>query len=322
MKLPPVRFGFLLACFLGLLALSLNFGMENQESFLFYNLRLTRVLTAVAAGGALALAGLLLQTYFQNPLAGPYVLGVNSGATFLTALFIVSSSSNQILLQSMLTDWGMMGISIAGSMITLFIVIFLSRTFKTKSGLIIFGLLFSHITSGLTTVILSYAKDDELRSILFWSFGSFQRTSPEIVFWFMAIVFILAFACLFLAKDLNLMGLGAEYASLSGLNQKRLETIVIAIGGILSGIVLGICGPIAFVGLAAIHLAKIIFKTESHFILIPASFVVGSSLALAAETFLITISPTSIPLNAVLGILSGPIILAFILRPGYKWGQE
>ncbi|MBI2522693.1 MAG: iron ABC transporter permease [Bdellovibrio sp.] len=284
------------------------------SSDVFWQLRFPRIMTAFLAGGAVALSGLLMQSYFQNPLAGPYVLGIHSGATFFVALWFMFF--NQMTGQ--IARLGPIGSALIGSFLMMSVIISISKKVGNKILLVLLGLFVSQLASGLLTVCLNFAQQDHIKAILLWSFGTFQRTAlSDLPFLLLASLMplILAFR---MAAHLDLLNLGETYAHLSGMNFKKISLYVIMLTGFSTGLVVAFCGPIAFIGLAAIHLSKMIFKTEQHVVLIPASFMIGAIMALFVEALNLWMAPLSLPLNAVLGILGAPVIILFIYQMNFR----
>ncbi len=288
-------------------------GAVGRDS-IFWNYRIPKMLTAIAAGGAMALSGLLMQTYFQNPLAGPFVLGINSGATLGVAAWIIGIS--------LLPDLGWLSFSGAGGVIaaavgamaTLIIVILLSTWVSGKATLLIVGLIFGYIANGLINVMVITSSSQELQSLLLWSLGSFTRVSGHQLVILLLIVTIGVALAITLSKRLNVMLLGDLYAISSGINIALVKLGVIVITGTLCGAVTALCGPVAFLGIVAPHLTKVLFNSHDHRILIPAVFLMGAVLAMGAELLISTWSHFTLPLNAILGILGAPAIIFYLLR--------
>ena len=304
----------IVAVLLGLTLSPLHSWPASFSPEVFWHLRFPRIITALLAGGAVALSGLLMQSYFQNPLAGPYILGIHSGATFFVAMWFMFFHQTAGLLARL----GPIGSALLGSFLMMVIIISISKKIGNKILLVLLGLFVSQLTSGLLTVCLNFAQQDHIKAILLWSFGTFQRTAlSDLPFLFLASVvpLLLAFR---MAAHLDLLHLGETYAHLSGMNFKKISLYVIMLTGFSAGLVVAFCGPIAFIGLAAIHLSKMLFKTERHVVLIPASFLIGSIMALTVEALNLCMTPLSLPLNAVLGIMGAPVIILFIYKMNFR----
>lgn len=276
-----------------------------------WQIRFPKMITALLAGGGLAIAGLLMQTFFQNALAGPFVLGINSGASLGISLWLMGSS--------LLGDWirpfipfGSLLFSIAGSFLILFILLLLSFKIQGKVILLVMGLLFGHLANGLINIFISVGQLQQIKTFLLWGLGSFARVDVSQLPYFslfMIAAILLAFTQV---KKLNLMLLGERYALSLGLNLKRSRLHFIALTGILSGLVCAYCGPIAFLGVMGPHLARAVIRTSDHRYLLPASFFMGAIVAVGADALCVAFSGEVIPLNAMMGILGAPVIIFFL----------
>jgi len=303
-----------LALLLGITLYPLHSESQSFSADVFWFLRFPRIMTACLAGGAVALSGLLMQSYFQNPLAGPYVLGIHSGATFFVAMWFMFFNQ----MTGPMSRLGPIGSALVGSFLMMLVIISISKKVGNKILLVLLGLFVSQLASGLLTVCLNFAQQEHIKAILLWSFGTFQRTAlNDLPFLFLASIvpLLLAFR---MAAHLDLLNLGETYAHLSGMNFKKISFYVIMLTGFSTGLVVAFCGPIAFIGLAAIHLSKMLFKTEQHGVLIPASFLIGSIMALTVEALNLWMAPQSLPLNAVLGIMGAPVIILFIYKMNFR----
>ncbi len=294
--------------------LSVAFYSTQFSSEIFWFLRFPRIMTACLAGGAVALSGLLMQSYFQNPLAGPDILGIHSGATLFVAMWFMFFHK----MSGVLATLGPIGSALLGSFMMMFVISGLAKKIGNKMLLVLLGLFASQLASGLLTVGLNFAHQDHIKAILLWSFGTFQRTTlSDLPFLVLASIIPLLLA-MRMAPHLDLLHLGETYARLSGMNFKKISLQIILLTGFSTGLVVAFCGPVAFIGLAAIHLSKMIFKTERHGILIPISFLIGAIMALTVECINLGMAPQSLPLNALLGIVGAPVILLFIYRLNFR----
>ena len=255
-----------------------------------------------------------MQSYFQNPLAGPDILGIHSGATLFVAMWFMFFHK----MSGVLATLGPIGSALLGSFMMMFVISGLAKKIGNKMLLVLLGLFASQLASGLLTVGLNFAHQDHIKAILLWSFGTFQRTTlSDLPFLVLASIIPLLLA-MRMAPHLDLLHLGETYARLSGMNFKKISLQIILLTGFSTGLVVAFCGPVAFIGLAAIHLSKMIFKTERHGILIPISFLIGAIMALTVECINLGMAPQSLPLNALLGIVGAPVILLFIYRLNFR----
>ncbi|ADE54796.1 transport system permease protein [Coraliomargarita akajimensis DSM 45221] len=279
--------------------------------------RLPRVVTALLAGAALATSGLMMQTVFRNPLADPFVLGVNSGASLGVAIVLLAMAPIGIGLTEGLGGGGqvmVIGAATSGAAATLFVVLGLSRRVDVMSVLII-GLMISYTVGALVSILMFFSMAERLQSFMNWSFGDYSNVSwlPMRVF---APTILLGLLVSFLfMKPLDALLLGEHYAESVGTRVKRARVIILLGASILAGTVTGFCGPIGFLGIAAPHLGRYLFHTSSHRVLIPASIFLGALLSLCSD--LLSRAPGfdfSLPLNAITALIGAPVIIAALVR--------
>ena len=293
--------------------LKIIIGMEEHVLFskIIFSLRIPKIATAILAGGSLALSGLLMQTFFRNPLAGPFVLGVSSGASLGIALWLSISSLFINMVPSYILDLGAVTFSLIGSFLVLFLLVLISYKIHGKIILLVIGLVFGHLSGSLINVFIAVSDSHEIKSFLLWSLGSFSRVTLDQVYIFAVIVFFFTLASVLLAKQFNLLLLGEKYAQSLGVNLKKVNFLTILISSFLTAIVTVYCGPIIFVGIISPHLTRSVLKTSDHRILIPITIITGAVITLFAE-LIMTFSTISLPLNAIIGLLGAPVILWFV----------
>jgi len=286
-------------------------------SQIVFDFRLPRILTAIFAGAALSVSGLLMQTIFRNPLADPFVLGVNSGASLGVAFVLLVLAPSGIALTQDLALSGQLLIVVAASLgagITLGIVLIFAQRVDVMS-LLILGLMLSYAIGAMVSILMFYAMAERLQSFFTWSFGEFGNVSWSQFRVFAPVLAIgLGIACL-LSKPLDAFLLGERYAESIGVRAKSTRIIVLATASLLAGSVTGFCGPIGFLGIAAPHLCRYLFKTANHRILIPASMLVGSLIAVLAD--LLAKAPgfdSVLPLNAITALIGAPIIISALIK--------
>lgn len=279
--------------------------------------RLPQALTALVAGAGLSVAGLMMQTVFRNPLAGPSVLGISSGASLgVACVLLVSGVLGHAL--SQVGYFGEITISlaaIAGSMGVMAIIIYVSQKVKGNVTLLIIGVMIGYVANAVIGVLKFFSVEEDIRAYVIWGLGSFSKVSGDQMLVFIGIMAILIPISMLLIKTLNLMLLGDSYARNLGLNIKRSRFYVISCSGILVAIVTAYCGPIIFLGLAVPHLCRAIFQTSDHRILMPASAFVGASLALVCN--LIARMPGFegvLPVNSVTAIIGAPVIVGILFK--------
>lgn len=294
-----------------------TFGMEtSQKSWLFIiqEFRLPKAITALLAGAALSVSGLLMQTLFRNPLAGPFVLGISNGASLGVALLIMTGG---LLFGNYLPkgSWGLVIAAILGSGAILSIVMLVSLRVKDNVSLLIVGLMVGSATGALVSVMQYFSDAEVIQAYLIWTFGSLAGTSWEqmqILFPVVLIGLVLAFAA---QKSLNTLLLGEEYAGGLGISVKKSRTIIIIATCLLAGGVTAFCGPIAFIGLAVPHIARAFLNTANHKILIPAVILIGAALLLGCD--LIAQLPgnkNTLPINAVTALIGSPIAIWVVMK--------
>jgi len=324
--LPKNKFLLFLTMILSLITLSIfvlikgpiPFNLDDPLTIdVLKEIRIPKVLTAILAGASLATSGLLMQTFFQNPLAGPFVLGIQSGSSLGVAFWVLGLKWlpwSIIERYPILERLGLTFSSMIGCLSILFLLMFLSFRISGKLILLILGLVFSYISSGLINIMSLLSKANELKSFFLWSQGSFHRVSFDDLSIFISISMMGLALSLLLSKPLNILLLGDRYAQSSGLSIKKIKTALIFLTAILSGLVTSFCGPVAFLGVLVPHLARKIFQTGDHKILLPAVMILGAIIALLSEALSSLTDPIALPLNAILGIMGFPVLIVFLLR--------
>lgn len=281
-------------------------------------IRLPQTLTAMSCGAGLSVAGLLMQTVFRNPLAGPSVLGVSSAASLGVAFVLLLSGA---VGGTSLSHFGIIGntaimfAAIVGALCVMLIIVWLSRKVEGNATLLISGVMIGYIASAIIGVLKAYANEEDIHAYVIWGLGSFSRVSGGQVGLFIGIIASVLPLTMLLAKPLNMMLMGDMYAMNLGLNVKRYRMWIITAAGILTAIVTAYCGPIMFIGLAVPHIARGIFRTSDHRILLPATLLCGMSLALLCN--LISKMPGAngvLPINSVTALIGAPIALYVLLK--------
>jgi len=279
--------------------------------------RLPRILTALLAGAALGTAGLMMQTVFRNPLADPFVLGVNSGASLGVAIVLLALAPAGISLIDGIQASGQVILILAstgGAAATLFIVLFLSRRVDVMSVLII-GLMISYTVGALVSILMFFSMAERLQSFVTWAFGDYGNVSwSQMQVFAPAILAGLVISSLFM-KPLDALLLGEHYAQSIGTHAKFVRFVVLLAASLLAGTVTGFCGPIGFLGIAAPHLSRSLFQTSQHRTLIPASILIGAFLSLGAD--FVSRGPGLnfvLPLNAITALVGAPIIIAALVK--------
>ncbi len=279
--------------------------------------RLPKAITAMLAGSGLAICGLLMQTLFRNPLAGPFVLGISSGASLGAALLILAGSTIGItgFHLSLMGGWAVVLSSMAGAFAVLMLILILSNTIRDSMTLLIIGLMVGSLSAALVSVMQYYSEATEIQSYLLWTFGNLGSVhGNELVVLSIAVICGILWV-ITIIKPLNALLLGESYASSLGVNIRQVRTIIIIITSILAGGITAFCGPLGFIGIAIPHLARIIFKTADHSILVPACILIGSMvLSLCDIASQIPGSSQVLPINAVTSMIGAPAVIAILIR--------
>jgi iron complex transport system permease protein len=289
---------------------------------ILWQLRLPRCLTAACAGAGLAVSGLLMQTLFRNPLAGPYSLGISSGATLGVALAVLAGAGagtsglpGMSALSRLGPQFGLAGSAVAGAAATLALVLAVARRIRSHTTLLILGLMFGQVAGGLVAVLQASSDSERLRAFTFWGFGSYAGVTWEqlpALACATGLGILMAAAC---AKPLNALLLGWAYARSLGVHAGRLRFALLAATSLLAGAVTAYCGPVGFLGLAVPHLCRGLFRTADHRVLLPACVLLGAALSLGAD--LASRLPgggRSLPLNAITALLGAPVVIAILMR--------
>lgn len=290
--------------------------LKDSWNYIIVHYRLPKAITAVLVGSGLSISGLLMQTLFRNPLAGPYVLGISSGASLGVALLILGSSivggSFTLLAQSQLF------ISIAassGAFLVLFAVMVVSKQVKNTMSILIIGLMFSSLTSAVISVLAYFSSAENLQQYLFWGFGSLGNLTWTEVLIFTCVYFLSALLILPVIKPLNSLLLGENYAKSIGINTKRTKHLVLIATSLLTGVITAFAGPIAFIGLAAPHMTKLILNTSNHKLIMPAAALLGANIMLISDTVAqLPNSEYTLPINAITTMFGAPIVIWLLLR--------
>jgi len=290
---------------------------DASASYILQNVRLPRALTAAVAGAALAMAGLQMQTVFRNPLADPYILGVNSGASLgVAVVMLVAAPAGQGLLGTFASG-GSFSIVIAASVgAGCVLAVILSLTSRVGvMTLLIIGLMLAYLINAFVSILIYFAMPDRLQAFISWSFGQFGSVPWESFWIFLGATGVAVLLGASQFKSMDALLLGDEQASALGVNTPRTRIVMLSSAAILAGGVTAFCGPIGFLGVAVPHLARGLLGTQSHRRLIPATLLLGASLALLAD--LIARLPgtsTTLPVNAVTALIGAPVIIWVLLK--------
>ncbi|PCI12046.1 MAG: iron ABC transporter [Flavobacteriaceae bacterium] len=292
-------------------------GNASKDSWhtIVVNVRIPKALTAIMVGAGLSVSGLLMQTLFRNPLAGPFVLGISSGASLGVALLILGTSLFGGITFASTSSFGMAIAASLGSFLVLSAVLIAANKIRNTMSILIIGLMFGSLTSAIISVLVYFSSAEQLQQFIFWGFGSLGNLSWNELAIFGVLFFIGIAFMLFIIKPLNSMLLGENYAKSMGVNMKRTRNYILITTSILTGVITAFSGPIAFVGLAVPHLTKLIFDTSDHKILIPAVLICGAILMLVADMIAqMPMSEYTLPINAITSLFGAPIVIWLLVR--------
>jgi iron complex transport system permease protein len=294
----------------------------GDGAYIFHNIiwssRVPQALTALMAGAGLAVSGLQMQTVFRNPLAGPSVLGISNGASLGVALVVLMSGSLGGVALSRLGYLGDVAMSLAaivGALAVMTLIVWVARRVESGVTLLIIGVMIGYLANAIIGVLKFFSNEEDIKAYVVWGLGSFARVSGDQMVLFVVLMAFLLPLSMLLVKTMNLLMLGDAYARNLGLNIQRARTLVILSSGVLVAIITAYCGPIMFIGLAVPHLARALFRTSDHRILMPATLLCGAALALLCN--LIARMPGfegALPVNSVTALVGAPVIAAVLFR--------
>ena len=281
-------------------------GSNETDVRILWDIRLPRAFAAMILGGALALAGYLLQTFFHNPIAGPFVLGISSGAKMTVALVMIWMMERSVRVTSAV----MILAAFVGAMLSMGFVLLLSRRMKGMSMLVVAGVMIGYICSAVTDLVVTFADDAQIVNLHNWSQGSFSGMSGEYVQVMSWVTVITSLAVFFLSKPLDAYRLGETYAQNMGVNIRVLRVLIVILSSFLSACVVAFAGPISFVGIATPHIVKSLLGTMKPILMIPACFLGGSVFCLFCDLLARTLmAPTELSISTVTAIFGAPVVL-------------
>ncbi|WP_202319108.1 FecCD family ABC transporter permease [Archaeoglobus neptunius] len=282
-------------------------GKGDIKDYIILNVRLPRTIGAYFGGAALALSGLLLQTYFRNPLAGPYVLGISSAASLGVALYVLS--------QIGIGYYGLVGSALIGSIAAIIIILSIATKVRSSVSLLIIGLMLSFVFGAVEKILITFAESEAVHQFVLWTFGSFSGITlddlPVIISTTLS-TFVLS---VLLAKPLNALIMGEEYAKSMGVNVRFVRFMIILVSSFITALVTAFAGIVAFVGLATPHITRLILKTSDHRVLIPAVALCGATITVVCDIVSRTIvAPVEIPVSVATSLFGAPIVISLVIR--------
>ena len=285
-------------------------GDPTQVSII-WKIRLPRILMAALLGGALSLSGFLLQTFFANPIAGPFVLGISSGAKMVVALTMIYFLDHF----NRVSSWTLIVAAFIGSLLSVGFILLLSRRLKHMAVLLVAGIMIGYICSAVTDFIITFAEDSDIVNLHGWSLGSFSGMSWDGVVTAVIIVGVTSALVFLLSKPIGAYQLGEAYAQSMGVNIKLFRVALIVLSSILSACVTAFAGPISFLGIAAPHLVKRSLNTSRPLVVIPATFLGGTVFCMACDLIARTVfAPTELNISTVTSIFGAPVVIGMMLR--------
>ena len=288
-------------------------GREADGTFtdIIMEIRFPRALAAAVLGGALALSGYLLQTFFQNPIAGPFILGRSSGAKLVVALVMVCSLGRAVHVSSMV----MIAAAFVGAMISMGFVLLMSRMMDRMSMLIVSGVMIGYICSAVTDFIVTFADDSNIVNLHNWSKGSFSGISWENVILLSAVTFLSFLMVFCMSKPISAYQMGEAYARNMGVNIPLFRSMLVILSSVLSACVTAFAGPVSFVGIAVPHLVKSLFRTTKPILMIPGCFLGGAVFCLLCDLLArILFAPTELSISTVTAVFGAPIVIFIMIR--------
>ncbi|NCB85150.1 MAG: iron ABC transporter permease [Bacteroidia bacterium] len=284
---------------------------NNIYSEILLNFRLPKAITAILAGAALSVAGLMMQTLFRNPLADPYILGVSSGASLGVAIVMMAAAALPVAFIS--SGWGLVVAAIIGAALVLLLVVGVSYKVQNSVSLLIVGIMFGTIASSLVSVLQYFSNPDAIKLFIMWNMGSLSAVTWEYLQILLPVILAGLLLAFMLTKRLNGLLLGENYARGLGIPITQTRILIVTATGILAGSVTAFTGPIAFVGVAIPHIARGLFRSAKHQYLMPASIVLGASLILICD--IISQIPThTLPINTISALFGAPVIIWIIMK--------
>lgn len=290
---------------------------QDNLNYIIIHYRLPKTIASIIAGIGLGISGLLMQTYFRNPLAGPFVLGISSGSSLGVALLIMGGG-----LFGFSSSFFSFSIPLAaslGAFLVLSIVMITARNIRNTLSILIVGLMFGSFTSAIISIFSYLSTASELQQYVFWSLGSLGNLQWNEILLLSTILILCSIGLLFIIKPLDALLLGENYAKSLGINLKQTQTIVFLITSLLTGSITSFLGPIAFVGLAIPHITKLVFNTSKHQILIPAVGIIGAIVLLICDSIShIPIGNKNLPINAITSLFGAPVVIWLLISKSKK----
>ena len=293
---------------------------QNHEkhtwTYIVLDYRFPKAIVAILTGVGLSISGLIMQTLFRNPLAGPYVLGLSSGASLGVAFIILGTGFLPTFISSFfLSNYGLILASSLGSLLVFMAVLLVSKKLKDTMAILIVGLMFGSFTSAIVSVLSYFTSAEKLQKFTFWSMGSISNLSWNEISLLSVFVIIGIGISFMVIKPLNALLLGEKYAQSIGINYKKTRFLIIIATSILAGSITAFAGPIAFIGLAVPHMAKLLFQTSNHFVLFWSTLLLGAIVMLCCDTIAqVPGNDITLPINAITSVIGAPVVIWLLVR--------
>ncbi|MBL7910198.1 MAG: iron ABC transporter permease [Bacteroidia bacterium] len=308
----------IVACFLSLFfggSEPINFGELSSNNFIFWHIRFPKTITAIIAGCTLSVSGLILQIIFRNPLAGPFVLGISSGASLMVAISILAGSALHLFSVFFIGKAFIVLSAITGSLLITFLILGISKKVNSNVVLLLIGLMLSQICGAVQTALEYFSDANSLKSFVIWGMGSLANTTNFDLLIYLPIALISMLALLFFVKPLNALLLGENYAQNVGINFKSSRFYLILISSLLTGLTTAFCGPIAFIGTAVPILSRMVFKSSKQHLHVASCLLIGSIILLLSDALANSaISNISLPINMITTFIGAPLVIYLMFK--------
>lgn len=289
---------------------------QMTNSFIVWKIRLPRAIACALGGGLLAVSGLLLQVYFRNPVVGPFILGISSGATLMVSLVMLTTLTMQL---SIMSPFVTTLAAMIGAYSVMMLVVGIASKVKSGITLLIVGLMMGYLCSSITSVLTALAEKEQVKGFVLWQLGSFSGFKWSEVYIMMVIGGLLMAAIFLLSKPLNALLLGEEYALSMGINIRLFRMLILLCACALAGMITAMAGPVAFIGLAIPHMARMLFSTSDNRILVPGAFLLGALITPICDLIArMAMSPVELPLSAITAFFGAPIVISLLMKKRVK----
>jgi len=286
----------------------IDYSNEDIDQVIIREIRLPRILMAIISGAALSIAGMLMQTLFQNPLAGPYVLGINSGSSLMVALGLLSG------IGFFNSELGLIGSALLGAFVFGLFILFTASFLRNQISLLLFGVMLGSFVSSIITILEVGSQAEALKAFTLWSMGSLNGVTIEQIPMISMVFIGTCFLTIFIVKPLNILVLGEDEVRLMGYNIKKLRILIVFVTAVFTGLITAFCGPIAFVGLAVPNLTRMLFRTQNHLLLFFGNLLFGAFFLLSCDIVTQLFSEVLIiPINALTSLIGAPFVIYILI---------